>query len=421
MSTLASGWSAVRRCAVAGAALLAACPAKAPEAPPPSGGGGATVLLISIDGFRWDYLDRGLTPNLSRLAREGVRAEGLMPVFPTKTYPNHYTIVTGRYPARHGIVGNVLTAPDIGRRLSLWDRDAVRDARFYLAEPIWVTAERQGQPTAPLFWPGSEAPINGVRPTHVLPYDGEMPDTAAIAWMLERLEMDDARRPTFLTLYFNLVDNAGHEFGPDAPETDSAIVAADSLVGRVAASLERIGRRDVNLVVVSDHGMASTGPERVIWLDEHVAEDAFRSDEMSALLTAWPTAGLEDSVYRALKRAPHLAVYRPAEVPQRYRLEGPRVPPIVAVAEEGWTIAQRTVEDSTPEIILGNHGYDDALPSMRGIFLALGPAFRRDVRVPPFRNIHIYPLLAHILGVTPAATDGSLDSVRALLPSGGLE
>jgi predicted AlkP superfamily pyrophosphatase or phosphodiesterase len=388
----------------------------------PERGRGATVLLVSIDGFRWDYLDRGLTPNLSRLAGEGVRAEALIPVFPTKTYPNHYTIVTGRYPAKHGIIGNVLTAPDIGRRLTLWDRDAVRDPRFYLAEPIWVTAERQGRRTAPLFWPGSEAPINGVSPTYSLPYDSRMPDTARIARMLERLELPAERRPAFLSLYFSLVDNAGHDYGPDAPQTDSAIAAADGLIGRVMSGLERIGRRDVNVIVVSDHGMAATGPDRVIWLDEYVAEDALRVDEMSTLLTAWVSPGLEDSVHRALARAPHLTLYRRADLAARWHLDGPRVPPVYAVADEGWTISRRTAEDPAPEIILGNHGYDDALPSMHAAFIARGPAFRRGVRVPAFRNIHIYPLLAQVLGITPVETDGSLDSVRAFLsPSGDVE
>lgn len=415
---LASGWSTVRRCALA-AVLLSACSVKAREAPESAGETGATVLLVSIDGFRWDYLDRGLTPALSRLAHEGVRAEALVPVFPTKTYPNHYTIVTGRYPARHGIVGNVLTAPDIGRRLTLWDRDAVRDARFYLAEPIWVTAERQGRTTAPLSWPGSEAPINGVRPTHWLPYDGEMADTGRIAWVLERLRPPPLRRPAFLTLYFSLVDEAGHEHGPDAPETDAAIARADSLVGRIATALETMDRADVNLVVVSDHGMASTGPGRVIWLDEYVAADAMDVDEMSTLVTAWSRPGLEDSVYRALGRAPRLTVYRRAELPARFLLEGPRVPPLVAVAEEGWTIARRTPDEPSPAIALGNHGYDDTVTSMRGIFVARGPALRRSVRVPAFRNIHIQPLLVHLLGLEPVETDGTLDSVRALLRSSG--
>jgi predicted AlkP superfamily pyrophosphatase or phosphodiesterase len=415
MSIRTSGWSAVRRCVCP--ALLTACAGAAREAPPAAGGAGTTVLLISIDGFRWDYLDRGLTPNLSRLEREGVRAEALVPVFPTKTFPNHYTIVTGRYPGRHGIVGNVLTAPDIGRRLSLFDPETVRDSRFYLAEPIWVTAERQGRRTAPLFWPGSQAPIGGVVPSYALPYDSEMPDTARIRWALERLELPEEERPVFLTLYFGLVDNAGHEYGPDANPTDSAIAVADRLIGRVMAGLERIGRGDVNVILVSDHGMAPTGPDRVIWLDEYVAEDAMSVDEMNTLLTAWPASGLDDSVHRALERAPHLTVYRGDEVPRRFRLEGPRVAPIVALADEGWTITRRTTKEPAPKIIRGNHGYDDALPSMGALFLARGPAFRRGLRVPAFRNVHLYPLMAELLGIEPLESDGSLDSLRSILSS----
>ncbi|MGH7579865.1 MAG: ectonucleotide pyrophosphatase/phosphodiesterase, partial [Gemmatimonadales bacterium] len=393
------------------------CAARTREAPAPGDPGRATVVLVSLDGFRWDYLDRGLTPNLSRLAREGVRAEAMVPVFPTKTFPNHYTIVTGRYPAAHGIVGNVFTAPDVGARLTLWDTAAVRDARFYLAEPIWVTAERQGVRTAPLFWPGNEAPTDGVHPTYSRPFDGEMPDTARVRQLRDWLDQPEERRPGFLTLYSSAVDNAGHEYGPDAPETNRAIAQADSLVGMLAAELSRVdGSGNLNLVIVSDHGMVSTGPDRVIWLDDYVAEDAMRTDEMSTLLTAWPAAGLEDSVVRALRRAPHLTVYRRAELPARFRLQGsPRVAPVVAIAEAGWTITRRTAEEPSPEIILGNHGYDDSLSVMRAIFVAHGPAFRRGVVVPPFRNIHVYPLLAEVLGLTPAPTDGSLDSVRALL------
>jgi predicted AlkP superfamily pyrophosphatase or phosphodiesterase len=420
MSIRASGWSAVRRCVLS--ALITACAGRAPEAPPPAGGLGTTVLLISIDGLRWDYLDRGLTPHLSGLAREGVRAEAMVPVFPTKTFPNHYSIVTGRYPAKHGIVGNVFTAPDVAARLSLWDTAAVRDARFYLAEPIWVTAERQGRRTAPLFWPGSDAPINGVRPSYHLPFDDALPDRGRVRYLREWLEQPDDRRPRFLTLYSSAVDYAGHEYGPDSPGTNRAIAQVDSLVGYLAAELAAAaGRDEVNLVIVSDHGMVSTGPDRVIWLDEYVAQDAMKTDEMSVLLTAWPAPGLEDSVVRALRRAPHLTVYRRGELPARFHLEGsPRVAPVVALADPGWSIGRRTAEDPSPGISLGNHGYDDSVSAMRSIFIARGPAFRRGVVVPPFRNIHVTPLLAEVLGISPAPADGSLDSVRAVLAEPGI-
>ncbi|MBA3894167.1 MAG: alkaline phosphatase family protein [Gemmatimonadales bacterium] len=403
------------------ACMLGGCAATARGARAPDHEERATVVLVSLDGFRWDYLDRGLTPTLTRLAREGVRAEAMVPVFPTKTFPNHYTIVTGRYPAGHGIVGNSFDAPDIVARFSLRDRRAVRNGRFFLAEPIWVAAERQGQRTAPLFWPGSEAEIGGVRPSYALPFDDGMPDSARVSRLLAWLDLPADRRPKFLTLYSSTVDDAGHEFGPDAPETDLAIARTDSVVGALVGGLRGRSRDgEVNLVIVSDHGMAPTGPDRVVWLDDYVSPGAMRVDEVSALLTAWPREGLEDSVYRGLKRAPPIQVYRRADLPARFRLRGsPRIPPIVAIAEEGWTIARGSSTAASRAIARGNHGFDDSLSTMRGIFVAHGPAFRRGLTVPPFRNIHVYPLLAEVLRVAPAPGDGSLDSVRGLLADPG--
>jgi predicted AlkP superfamily pyrophosphatase or phosphodiesterase len=386
--------------------LLFAC-AQAPPSRPP-------VILVSLDGFRADYLNRGLTPVLSGLAREGVRATALIPVFPTKTFPNHYSIATGRWPGIHGIIGNEFYAPDLGRAFRMADRDAVRDARFWGAEPIWVTAERQGVATAPFFWPGSEAAIGGIRPTYVRPFDAGMPDSARVRQVLEWLDLPTDRRPAFLTLYTSVVDAAGHEHGPDAPETRSAIAQADSLIGRLLDGLKSRGLEGkVDLIVVSDHGMASTSPSRVISLDDFIDRESADVDALSPVLMLRPRAGLEDSIYRGLKRAPHLTTYRKAELPERFHLrENARVPALVALADEGWEIRWRT---GAGPVGLGDHGYDDSLPSMRALFVAHGPDFRHGVVVPAFRNIHIYVLLAELLGVRPAATDGSPDSVRALL------
>lgn len=386
--------------------LLLAC-TQAPASRPP-------VILVSLDGFRADYLDRGLTPVLSGLARDGVRAKALIPVFPTKTFPNHYSIVTGRWPGVHGIIGNEFFAPDLGRSFRMADREAVRDGRFWGAEPIWVTAERQGVITAPFFWPGSEAAIEGVRPTYMRPFDPGMPDSARVRQVLEWLDLPAARRPAFLTLYTSVVDAAGHERGPDAPETRAAIAQADSLVGRLLDGLKARGlERKVDLIVVSDHGMTSTSPTRVIYLDDLVDRGAVEVDALSPVLMLRPRAGLEESVYHHLKRAPHLTTYRRAELPERFHLlNSPRVPALVALADEGWEIRWRT---GSGPVGLGDHGFDDSLPSMRAIFLAHGPDFRRGIVVPAFRNIHIYTLLAELLGIRPAATDGSPDSVRTLL------
>jgi predicted AlkP superfamily pyrophosphatase or phosphodiesterase len=376
------------------------------------------VILISLDGFRPDYLERGVTPHLDRLAREGVRAEALIPVFPTVTFPNHYTLVTGRWPAAHGIVGNEFYAPDLDATFAMGDRRAVRDGRFWGAEPIWVTAERQGHRTAAFFWPGSEAAIGGIRPTYAPPYDHAMPDSARVRQVLDWLDLPRGRRPAFLTLYTSVVDAAGHTHGPDAPETSVAIARADSMVGRLISGLAERGLADaVHLVVVSDHGMAGTSPGRVVFLDDYLDPAAIEIDDLSPVLMARPRRGLEDSVYRGLRAARHLRVYRRAELPARLHLAGTdRVSPIVAIADEGWVIRRRPHAGERPRPVGGGeHGYDDSLPSMRAIFLAHGPRFRSGLVVPPFRNLHVYPLLAELLGVEPAATEGSLDSVRALL------
>ncbi|MEM7788109.1 MAG: ectonucleotide pyrophosphatase/phosphodiesterase [Bacteroidota bacterium] len=255
---------------VVGAQQLTGCaeakPLATSEAPQP------VVVLISIDGFRYDYLDRddADTPTLDRLAREGVRAD-LVPVYPTKTFPNHYSLVTGLHPEAHGIVNNTMRDPERlidGKpaRFSLANREAVRDGAWWGGEPIWATAQRQGQATAVLFWPGSEAPIGGVLPTHGLPYNGDMPYADRVDWVLEHLGGED--RPTFATLYFEGVDTAGHRHGPDAPETADAIEAVDVALGRLVDGLAEQGRlATTDLVVVSDHGMAAVAPERRVYID----------------------------------------------------------------------------------------------------------------------------------------------------------
>ena len=385
------------------AALPAGARATARELPPAQGARGGTVVLVSLDGFRWDYLDLGLTPNLYRLAREGVRAEAMVPVFPTKTFPNHYSIVTGRYPARHGILGNVFTDPELGRSFSpVGHASRCATARFYLAEPIWVTAERQGRPDRPSVLAGERgADQRRARRPTPLPFDGAMPDTAPSppAARLAR----PAGRGSAAEVPDALLQRRGQR-GTRLRPRRRGDQARDRAGGQRCRLSARPGwraakrRTPMNLVIVSDHGMASTGPDRVVWLDDYVAADALRADEMSALLTAWPADGLEDSVYRGLKRAPHLTTYRRAELPARFHLEGsPRVAP-------SWRsrmgLDHRLAGDRRPahEIMLGESRLRRHTLSMRSIFIAHGPGFRRGVTVPPFRNIHVYPLLAEVLG-----------------------
>lgn len=387
-------------------------PSEAPEAPQ------QTVILISIDGFRHDYLSRYDAPHLAALAANGVRAASLIPSFPTKTFPNHYTLVTGLYPAHHGIIANNMYDPVLDASFSLGNRAAVQDARWWGGEPIWVALERGGRKTAPLFWPGSEAPIQGTAPAYWRPYDGAFSGRQRVDQLLEWLDLPAGERPVFLTLYFSEVDDAGHRYGPESDSTAAAVARVDALIGRLLDGLKARGLFDrVNLLVASDHGMAETGADRVVLLDDYVALDRVRVVDWNPVLMLYPEEGQEDAVYEALRSAAPLTVYRRDEVPARLHFEGHRrIPPIVAVADAGWSITSRARYERDPsQFAGGNHGYDPATPAMGALFIGHGPAFKKGLVTGPFQNIHLYNLMTSILDVPAAPNDGALDSVRVML------
>ncbi|MDX1502600.1 MAG: ectonucleotide pyrophosphatase/phosphodiesterase [Thermoanaerobaculia bacterium] len=364
---------------------------------------------MSLDAFRWDYLDRGLTPHLSDLARRGVRAGKLRPVFPSKTFPNHYSIVTGLSAGRHGLVANNIYDPALDRRFSLSDREAVGDGRWYGGEPIWVTAERHGLATAALFWPGTEAEIGGIRPTEWTPYDGAMPGEERVDRVLGWLARPAARRPSFVTLYFSGADDAGHDTGPaPSPRLDAAIREVDRLLGRLLEGIAGLRDPAVSVVVVSDHGLAATSPERVVFLDDYVDLDLARPVDWNPVAALWPEERHREAVYRALAGAhPALSVWRRDEIPSRFDYRHPRVPPILALADEGWSITSHGYFDRHPDRFAGgNHGYDNRLDSMAGIFVAAGPSIRRGVELDQVDNRAIYPLLCQLLDIPPVAGQG---------------
>lgn len=395
--------------------LLASACAPGGPAPLPAPDRPTAVVLVSLDGFHPDYLHRGVTPALDSMAREGVRAEWMQPSFPTKTFPNHYTLVTGLRPDRHGIIANTMWDDSLGA-FSMSRRDAVRDARWWGGEPIWVTAERQGRRAGALFWPGSEARIRGHYASHWMPFDDEFPEAARVDSVLAWLDVPAERRPVFMTLYYSNVDHAGHDHGPQAPEVDAALARVDSMVARLGAGLAARGLADeVNVIVVADHGMAATSRDRLIAIDDYISMNDVRMVDWNPVAMIAPKPGRETAVYHALKDAhPHATLHRRDEVPARLEFgTHARVPALVWIADDGWTITTRERFASFEPG--GNHGYDNALPSMRALFVAAGPAFRRGAVVPPFGNIHVYELMAHIAGLVPAPNQGSLDSVRVML------
>ncbi|UCF40156.1 MAG: alkaline phosphatase family protein [Gemmatimonadota bacterium] len=380
--------------------------------------GRSTVVLVGIDALGWDFLDKAPTPNLDRLVARGVRAERMIPIFPTKTFPNFYSIATGLYAEHHGIVANNMYDPEFDARFSLGDRDAVTDGRWWGGEPIWVTAEKQGLATAAFFWPGTEAPIQGVRPTYWKPYDGGVPNRERVAQVLSWLDLPEHERPSLVTLYFSDVDAATHDHGLDGPEVQAAIRGVDEMIGLLIAGLEERGLAErVNVIVTSDHGMADTEPHRMIIVDDYIDLAAVTVVDWNPVLAVIPRERMEAAVYEALSEAMHLSVYRKAEIPDRFHYrDHRRIPPIVAVAAEGWSISSRSFYEERPGRYGGaNHGYDNELLSMGATFIAAGPAFKQGAVVPPFENVHVYELLCQVLGLRPAPNDGSLEAVRGVL------
>lgn len=377
------------------------------------------LILVSIDGFRADYLERGRTPALSALAREGVRSTGMRPSFPSITFPNHYTLVTGLYPDHHGIVGNSMVDPSItpDSRFTLGDFTAVSDRRWWdEATPIWVTAKRAGLRTATMFWPGSEASIQGVRPDLWAHFDAALTPDQRVDIVLDWLDQPAAKRPNFVTLYFDEVDHEGHAHGPDSEEVNAAAALVDAAIGRLRDGLARRGLLPrADLVIVADHGMAAVPPGHQIFLDDLVAPDHVGVISMGAVAELIPAPGADTG--RLLAAHDHIRCSPKAGLPARFHYgANPRIPPLVCVAEVGWFITTRQAAARHPEAgVIGEHGYDNAAPEMAALFIAEGSAFRRGLVIPPFDNVDVEPLLAHVLGVTSPPTDGALAPIAGVL------
>jgi predicted AlkP superfamily pyrophosphatase or phosphodiesterase len=402
------------------AALLTQAPYKPAHRPtqPP------TVILISIDGFRADYLDRGISPNLVNLATHGVQAQWMSASFPTVTFPNHYTLVTGLYPDHHGIVNNTMSDPSIqpDTHFSLSNSQAVDDERWWdEATPLWVSVQQQGGHSATMFWPGSAAPIHGMRPDHWYPFDKNVTADQRVEHVLAWLDLPVAQRPSLITLYFDAVDGAGHRYGPDTPQVDAAIRQVDSAIGLLMSGLKARHLDDAtNVVVVSDHGMATVPPHHEVYLDGFTDTQALRAT------TTGEVAGLAPQEHASSERVaaamasllaphPHMHCWKKQDIPARLHYgANSRIPPIVCLAQTGWLIlpSRETPGGGLP---LGAHGYDNEDPLMRALFIAEGPSFSSGVVAPPFPNVDVYPLLAHILKVIPEPNDGNYAQVEAIL------
>lgn len=374
------------------------------------------VILISMDGFRADYLDRGITPNLSRLAAAGARG-AVRPSFPSKTYPNHLTLVTGLRPNRHGLVDNVMIDPLIpGVTFTLGDRAAVKDPRWWNdATPLWVTAERQGVVSASVYWPGSETVIQGAQPTYWLTYDQSVTAEARVDQVLAWLDLPADKRPGFISLYFDETDTAGHHDGPDSAGLNAAVARTDAAIGRLTHGLAARGLA-ADLVITADHGMAAVSAERAIYIEDILPDAAARRVAMGAFMTVSPAPGREAEVARALLTAhENMTCWRKGDIPARYHFgTHRRIPPIFCLPRTGWVITTRVAVAKAP-IKGGAHGFDPYAPEMAAVFVAQGPHIRRGVKLRPVDNVDVYPLVARLLGVTPEKNDGKLSGLKRAL------
>ncbi len=378
-----------------------------------------TVILVSFDGCRHDYPDSTFTPALDEMAKTGVRAS-LQTVFPSKTFPNHLTLVTGLYPAHHGIIANTIYDAQNDRWYKL-SNGAPTDSSWYHGEPIWATAERQGIRTATFFWPGSEASFAGYRPTYWREYDGSVPFDERVSQVLKWLDLPPGERPRFISLYFEQPDKSGHAHGPQAAETLTAVRQVDSQLAKLWEGIKVRHLADgVNVIVVSDHGMTALSRDSVIFLDDYINMQDVQMIDWSPVAAIRPKAHKTDAVYLALKNAhPRLHVYRKGELPARYHYnDNAFIQPIIAVADLHWTITTRDYFDKNPKVATGGtHGYDPAYHDMDGIFYAAGPAVKHLKETESFQNLDVYNLMCRILHIKPAQNDGDDDISRKILKS----
>ncbi len=374
------------------------------------------VVLVSLDGFRYDYAKLYGAPHLDAMAKEGATApDGMLPAYASVTFPNHYTLVTGLYPEHHGIVAMSFYDPARKEGYAFNDAKAVTDGSWYRGVPLWSLAEKQGMRAACFFWPGSEAEIAGARPSYYLKYDDTVPDDERVDQVVEWLKLPAAKRPHFVTLYFGEVDHAGHEYGPDAPETRAAVRHVDSVIGTLRAHLTKL-HLPIDLVVVSDHGMAA---EQGGWIDLDQYAD-FSGVQTVGTLMYPESEEAAAKLYSKLRiQSDKFKVYRRNRMPAELDYTGePRIGDPVVVATGPYSIRVHGPADPARERPpnKGVHGYDPRIvPQMRAIFYAEGPDIRRGVALKPFENVNVYPFLAEILGLDAPATDGNASLLEPAL------
>ncbi len=374
------------------------------------------VILVSLDGFRYDYAQKYGAKNLLALAASGASApEGMIPSYPSVTFPNHYTIVTGLYPEHHGIVANNFYDPARKQSYAFNNPKTVTDGSWYSGTPLWVLAEKQGMRAASFFWPGSEAEIQGTRPSYYLQFDDKFPDDKRVEQLLAWLRLPDADRPHFITLYYSNVDHAGHIFGPNAPETAEAVRRVDEMIGKLSAGIATL-RLPIDLIVVADHGMEAVQGG---WVALDKWADLSQFETSGPLLYAKSETDAATAYSSLLGASDAFEVYRRAKMPKNlhYDSNSREGDPVVVPTGPYNVVAHEPRLNGNPVTPnRGGHGYDpQTMPAMKAIFYAAGPDIRSGVSVAPFENVNLYPLIAKILGLQIGSIDGKLSVLEGIL------
>ncbi|XP_007901470.1 ectonucleotide pyrophosphatase/phosphodiesterase family member 5 [Callorhinchus milii] len=371
------------------------------------------VLLVSFDGFRWDYIYRVPTPHFKYIMENGIHVKRVTDVFITKTFPNHYSLVTGLYAESHGIVSNEMYDPDLNISFSMDKSNALNPVWWEEAYPLWITNQIQGHKSGAAMWPGTDVQIHGIFPTHYMPYNISVSFEDRVARLIDWFTGKDP--VNFGVLYWEEPDISGHNLGPDSVLMNDIIADIDLKLGYLITQLQKAGLWEtLNIIVTSDHGMAQCSKDRIIELDRYVNNELYTWIDFSPVSAILPKPDRYNDVYNALINAhPNMTVYKKEEIPDRFHYKhNNRIQPIIAVADEGWTIDQNI---SSGIFLLGNHGYDNTLQSMHPIFVAHGPAFKKNFTKEAIRSVDIYPLICHILGLDPMPNNGSFKNVQELL------
>lgn len=373
------------------------------------------VIMVSIDGFRHDYIDMYKPAFLSSMIGKGIKAKSLTSVFPSKTFPNHYSLATGLYAGNHGLVANRFYDPEWKEEYRLGNSKVTTDGKWYGGSPLWLSVRDQGMMSSSFFWVGSDANIHGNYPNYYVPYDGGVSNERRVDQIIDWLNLPEKTRPHYLTLYFSDVDSAGHRYGPRSDKVKEAVLKVDSHLKDLYEKVQSLGLT-VNFVIVSDHGMMTVDNKRKVYLSEYIDPDKAMFQERGPITLIYMKDKKDLKTYKKkLSKVPHTKVFERSELPNKYHYkQSPRAGDLILLADAGaYIYPEKKKPIAESDSTFGTHGYDPLVPQMGGLFLAFGPNIPAKGVIPSFRNIHVYPFVMKLLKLEiKKKIDGRLKVLR---------